>query len=186
MNPLLGLLDWLAVGGALSQNNADRCHDALALRLDADRHAVANIRYVLTDPDTTLSPAARRRLEVLEVALEGPVHETGATLPAHARYEADELLEARELAYRDNMLEHLEAVRDYLKTRAASGDAQACGCNAWLEAFASDFLVKDTALAFVAGEIEPFERGDSDWLRPDVEWLCLSARLHKALIGEEL
>lgn len=113
--------------------------------------------------------------EYAEAMTEGPPS-------ARGRHEADE---TDDMEYRDGMWRNLVAVREYVTARSASGDAQATELDTQLDALMHDFVAKDGALAFVAGELEPFE-SEREWVRPDVGWLCLSVRLRKALVGVEL
>lgn len=50
MADLPELLEWLAIGGALDAHDVARYHDALALKLDADRHLLGELERVLADP----------------------------------------------------------------------------------------------------------------------------------------
>ncbi|MGF6295500.1 hypothetical protein [Paraburkholderia youngii] len=50
----------------------ERWADHIELRIDADRHAVGDLDFVLNDPGNTLTPTSRRRLEGLQAALAGP------------------------------------------------------------------------------------------------------------------
>ncbi|MGF6481986.1 hypothetical protein [Paraburkholderia sp. JPY419] len=181
------LLVCLRTGVLPEPDDTNRMTDALAVRLDADRHAVGDLGLVLSDPGNSFTPASRARLETLQAALAGPAHEPvhkpDTALPSHDQHEADE---DDEMVYRERMWGYLEALRDYLTQRAASDDTQAAECETRFDALTTDFLIKDSAMSFVASELEPFERGEREWLCPDVDWLSLSARLHKALVGREL
>jgi hypothetical protein len=68
MKALLELLAWLAAG-ALDPHDAARYHDALSLFIDALRHVNAELDTVLAD--TTLTPATRARLEVIQAVFAG-------------------------------------------------------------------------------------------------------------------
>ena len=77
---LLDLFSWLKVAAqrgrcdAIGHDNALRFFEALALRLEADRHLLGELTRVPANP--ALPPEARYTLELIEAALAGPRRES--------------------------------------------------------------------------------------------------------------